>query len=402
MKTFEERLRQESAGWVADGLLSAEQQAVLLARHPEGEGGGRFLAVLTSVGGVLVLAGVCLLISANWQAIGDWTKILGLVALLVGANVAGWRCQVSPGRWPGPGDVCFMVAAGLFLAGIALVSQIFHLNARPATGVFIWWLGIMAVPWLTGSKAAQFMSTAALLTWLGWEMQTPGSWLVLANTHRWWSETCSFFAVLTLLTLAIWFAGLALRGTQHEVFAGLHEKWGAALTCLGLYLLGFVRHDWDWQNRTVPAGATWLPLALAGVLVVLAGCGAWRQSRREVWAIAPWLGLALVAIGSVYLRWDVGDGGWLWSVLAWVSLFGLNLGMIHAGLATGRAGWINLGIGFIALNILTRYFDLFGTMLEGGLFFVLSGALVLSLGIFLERKRRALLRGLRAKPEEIT
>ena len=102
---------------------------------------------------------------------------------------------------------------------------------------------------------------------------------------------------------------------------------------------------------------------------------------------------------AVYLQWDIGEGGWLWSMLAWCALFGLNLCMVNLGLTTGRASWVNLGIGFIALNILTRYFDLFGTMLQGGLFFILSGALVLVLGIFLERKRRELLRGLRAKPE---
>ncbi len=400
MKPFEERLRDESADWVAGGLVTAEQRAALLARHPEPEGGGKLLAVLATVGGALVLAGVCLLIGSNWQAIGDWTKILGLLALLVGANFAGWRLQISPGRWPRLGDACFTVGAGLFLAGIALVSQIFHLNARPATGVFVWWLGIAAVPWLTGSKGAQFMSTGALLTWLGWEMQTPGSWLTLSSDRLWWVNPFPCFSVLTLLVLAVWLVGLALHGTRHERFAGLHEKWGGALVCLGIYLLGFARHEWGWRNGDAIPPPTLPPLALAGALLGLAAWGAWRQSRRETLALAPWLVVALVATIGDYLHLDIGDRGWLWSLLAWVSLFGLNIAMIRVGLATGRAGWVNLGIGFIALNLLTRYFDLFGTMLQGGLFFILSGALVLALGIFLERKRRALLRELRARNTE--
>jgi uncharacterized membrane protein len=400
MRPFEEQLRDESAGWVSDGLVTAEQRAALLARHPETEGGGRLLGILAAVGGALVLAGVCLLIGSNWQVIGDWTKILGLLALLVGANYAGWRLQVAPGRWPRLGDTCFMVGAGLFLAGIALVSQIFHLNARPATGVLVWWLGIAAVPWLTGSKGAQFLSTGALLTWLGWEMNTPGSWIELAHRRYSYGPESQFFCVIGLLALAVWLGGLALRGTRHERFAGLHEKWGAAIACFGIYLLGFARHEGSWRyGGEIPPLAV-PPLALGGVVVGLTAWGAWRRSPRELRGLAPWLAAALVPALAVYFQADIGDGGRLWSVLAWVALFGLNLAMIHAGLATGRAGWVNLGIGFIALNILTRYFDLFSTMLQGGLFFILSGALVLAVGISLERKRRALLRELRAKNTE--
>lgn len=401
MKTFEERLRLESNAWVDDGLITAGTRSALLARHPVGEGGGRFLAVLAGVGGALVLAGVCLLVGSHWEQIGDWVKLGGLVTLLTGAYVTGWRCQVAPGLYPRIGDACFMVGAGLFLAGIALVSQIYHLNSRPASGVMLWWLGIAAVPWLTGSKGAQFLSVAALLTWLGMELHTADSWIALAgpNYDWWWHESYAFIAVMTLLCLAVWLAGLALRGTRHAAFAGLHEKWGAGLTCLGLYWLGFVRHEWARQH--IHLGFNWSPLALAGGLVLAAGWGAWRQSRRELRGLAPWLCLSLVPVVAVCLGWEIGDHGWLWSILAWGTLFVLNLFMVHVGLATGRTGWVNLGIGFIALNIITRYFDLFGTMLQGGIFFVVSGVIVLVLGIGLERKRRALLRTVRNGEEAV-
>lgn len=72
------------------------------------------------------------------------------------------------------------------------------------------------------------------------------------------------------------------------------------------------------------------------------------------------------------------------------ALFLLNIGMIRTGLATGRESWINLGMTFIALNVVTRYFLLFGTMLQGGVFFIVTGLLIIGLGWYLERKRRAL------------
>lgn len=401
MSSFEQQLRKESAAWVESGIVDAGQRERLLARHPESEsaGGGRFVAILGVVGGALLLSGVGLLIGANWQDIGDWVKIGGLVALLVAAYAGGWWAKISPGRYPRTGDAFFMLGAGLFMAGIALVSQIFHLNSRPASGVFLWWLGIVAVPWLVRSKGAQFVSLVAGLTWIGMEMGTQGSWLeIYSRSHAsYGGGELPFVGVFAVLGLAVWLAGLALRRTRHDAFAGLHEDWGALIFCLSLYILGFARHDWDWRAPAEFVASC--PLILAVALVALVAILAWRNSRREVVSLAVWWLVALVPVVALVTGLRLNDGGWLWSALAWSSLFVLNIGMVRTGLATGRAEWVNLGIGFIALNVITRYFDLFGTMLEGGVFFLVSGVIVLTLGIYLERKRRGWLAVMRAGKE---
>ncbi|AKC82398.1 hypothetical protein IMCC26134_05705 [Verrucomicrobia bacterium IMCC26134] len=397
MKSFEERLRGESADWVSEGVITADQRGALLARHSDTSAAGRFAAILGIIGGGLLLAGVCLLIGNNWQEIGDWAKIIGLVALLAGAYFAGWKLKIEPGRYPKTGDAFFMLGAGLFMAGIALVSQIFHLNSRPPSGVLLWWLGIVAVPWLVRAKGAQVVSLFALLAWLAMEFNLRGGWLELRPDTRFFDDEMRVFAMMTALGLAVWLAGLALRGTKHEDFSGLHEKWGAMIVCTGLYALGFLKHAWEWHDGDAPVRL--LPVLVVAALVALAGWGAWRTSRREVVALGGSFVLALVPVGVVLLGASVGDGGWLWSACAWTGLFVLNVFMIRSGLANGREGWVNLGLGFIALNIVTRYFDLFGTMLEGGVFFLVSGVIVLVLGFYLERKRRGWLATMRAEKE---
>ena len=69
--------------------------------------------------------------------------------------------------------------------------------------------------------------------------------------------------------------------------------------------------------------------------------------------------------------------------------------MARAGLQQGKPWLVNLAIAFIALNIFTRYFDFFATMLDQGMMFLVSGVVVLGVGWFLERKRRALLGAIR-------
>lgn len=399
MKSFEERLKNESLDWVGDGLMTEQQRATLLARHPVVVGGGRFVAILGAVGGGLLLAGVCLLISSNWMEIGDWAKLTGLAILLIGSYVAGWKLKVAPGRYPRTGDAIFVLGAGLFMGGIALVSQIFHLNSRPATGVLAWWLGIAAVPWLVRSKGAQAVSLLALLTWLGMEFAMRGAWLSLLPEGYHSENGIRFVAIMTILGVAVWLAGLAMRGTRHEAFAPLHEKWGALIVCGGLYLLGFLRHIWKWGNEE--RAVNFLPVLLVIALVVVAAWAAVRVSRRETLGLAPWFLAALVPVGAVLAGWNPGDSGWLWSACSWTALFVLNVFMIRIGLATGREGWVNLGLGFIGVNIVTRYLDLFGTMMQGGVFFVVSGVIVLTLGIYLERKRRGWVVTMRAEKEAV-
>ena len=398
MKTFEERLRTESAGWVDEGIVTESQREALLGRHPQKEGGGRFVAILGTVGGGLLLAGVCLLIGANWQEIGDWVKIGGIVALIAGAYAAGWRLKVSPGMYPKTGDAFFMLAAGLLMAGIALVSQIFHLNSRPATAVFFWWLGIAAVPWLVNSKGAQAAGLLAFLTWLGMEFTTGDSWLALTVSGR-FDDALRLVAAMTVVGFAVWLAGLALRRTRYDDFAPMHEKWGLLMVCAGLYVMSFTRHLWRWHDDAGVAAAP--ALVVVGGLVVLAARGAWKSGRRELLALGGWFLLALVPAGALLAGWNPGDHGWLWSAWSWCGLFVLNVFMIRTGLATGREGWVNLALAFIAVNIVTRYFDLFGTMMEGGVFFVVSGGIVLTLGIYLERKRREWLKAMRAQEEAL-
>jgi len=396
---FGTRLRKESLHWVESGLVSSAQREALLARHPESAGQGRLPGILAAIGGALVLAGICLVISANWQKLGDGWKITGVLLLMAAAYGAGWRLAHAPGRFRRLGDVFFGLGCGFFLAGIALVSQIYHLNARPAGYVFVGWLGIVAVPWIVRSRTAQVLSLATGLFWFCLETTTAGSWLALGNDLRSGRELWLLMALGVPLSFAVWLSGLGLRGTSFRDFASWHEHAGAMLACFSLYVLGFVRHGWRYEAD--PGASSVAPVAFVLVLLGAAGAFAWRSARKDSVALLPWFGLAGVPVAGVLAGWNLQDGGWLWSGLSWVSLFAINVAMVRIGLATGRAGWVNLALPWIALNLFTRYFDLFGTMMEGGVFFVVTGVVMLAVVFYLERKRRGLLRRLPSTQETL-
>jgi uncharacterized membrane protein len=324
MKTFEEKLESASAGWLADGVIGESQRAEILRRHPVMHtSSSRFVGIMATLGGLLLAIGVSLLIKANWQALGDWTKIAGLAALLVAAYATGWKLKCGDGNFPKTGDALLMVGAILFLLGIALVSQIFHLNARPASGVFIWWLGIALVPWLARAKGAQFTSLAAFFTWLAMEMHAEDSWLFLGKARHDFVVMIGLAAVFFFLGLALWFSGIGLRSSRWRDFAGVHEKWGLLLAGGALYSLGFARHGWRWATDDF----TTLHLAPAlglGIAFALAAA-VWIWRVRELRTLAPWIALALVPVLGALIIGPLNDEGWLWSMSAWGALLALAL-----------------------------------------------------------------------------
>lgn len=394
MKTFEERLSTESAGWVSDGLIAPEQRTALLARHPATTSSSqRFLGILGMVGGALLLVGISLIIKANWEYIHDWVKIGGLLALLSGSYFAGWHLKIAKGTYPRIGDAWLMVGAVLFLLGIALVSQIFHIDSRPANGVLLWWVGIAAVPWLTQARGAQLVSTTAGLIWLGMELGSRDSWLRLETTNGWDNYGYGMAAAAFLQGVFLLMLGLGLRKGRWAIFSGMHETLGLLFACGALYSLGFTWADRYWHHQ-VMQGSRIVPVVVLLALAALAGAWAWNR-RAETKSFLGYLAIGLVPVLAHLLGIDLKDSGWLWGGVSCLALFWLNIGMIRNGLAAGREDWINLGILGIALNVITRYFLLFGTMLEGGFFFIVSGLVVLGLGFYLERKRRALVHAAR-------
>ena len=385
----EEKLADWSATWVAEGLVTAAQRDALLARHPVPEGGAhRFLAILATIGGSLLLVGVSLIIKANWEEIGDWIKIVGLVALLAGTYTLAWRWKISPGHYPKIGDACLMFGAVFFLLGIALVSQIFHIDSRPSNGVLLWWAGIVVLPWLTRAKGMQFVSLCAGLTWFGMELAARDSWVRLAAAGI-GNDGFLFAAVGLLVGLAVLLFGLGLWHGRYAYFAGLHEKSGLLLVCWTLYILGFTWSVESWHTLWMSA-ALWPPVVVTALLAIVAAGWAWLRNYGELkllgWSLLPMLVPVFAHLCGIELL----DSGWLWGGLSCLALFLLNIGMIRTGLVTGRESWINLGMGFIALNIVTRYFLLFGTMLQGGVFFIVTGLLIIGFGWYMERKRRSL------------
>ena len=385
----------------AAGLITDEQRQRIIAHFGlKEEGRGVFLTILSTIGAVLVAAGVILLISANWDSIPKFVKIATALGLLLGAHACGYYLREVRKDYLKTAEALHLLGSLLFLANIALVGQIYHLSSRPPNAILLWWAGFAALPWLLRSKAQFVLFLLAFTVWFGMEVAQRDSLLHTREVVE--------VALLSLLGLAYFGWGGALRRTSYANFSGAGEKLGLLLFHGFLYphsLKFFYHGSSEWSDSSTHEG-----LIFGGLATLAFGVVALQINRDErltsqwrfAWlvAFAACLGTMALVISDVL---TVPTDFWcrresLASALVAVAWFVLCVIQIQAGAQLQSRFLINLGIACVALNLITTYLQLIVSMAQTGWMFLLSGVFLIGLGIYLEKKRRALLHRFQTPP----
>ncbi|HLY74603.1 MAG TPA: hypothetical protein VKU80_10845, partial [Planctomycetota bacterium] len=163
----------------------------------------------------------------------------------------------------------------------------------------------------------------------------------------------------------------------------------------------------------VPGGArmAWVALGLGAVGACVGG----RKMSPE----SPWLRLRLwILLGATLLvgaavagveigaisqgeRIERAEFGWrhyysavAWSltVLSWALWFIIGLWCIAWGAKADRKGFVNLGVLAVGAGIITRFFDLVGSLAETGTLFLVGGVVLLATAFGMEKWRRRIVK----------
>jgi uncharacterized membrane protein len=370
------------------GLISCEQQQQIIEHFQLKEEGSKFLAIISMVGSILVLSGIILLISANWDEIPHGVKIAVGLLLMLGAHSGGWWLREVHQKYHQSGEALHLIGSGLFLGNIALIGQIYHLSTREPNAFLLWWLGIAALPWLLRSKAHHVLLLLAFGLWFGLEANERDSLIYFGN-HEYQLLLC---ALLGLIYLG---SGYWLRRTRFADFASPTEKLGL----LGFQVFSYPLTWGDFWHRSSPdPAAAWVFPTLSALAVLSIAPGAARLTSltrqwRWTWVLTL-VGAVGLLVGAKYSLpswgydyYDRHNFGYHW--IAAVVLFVFCLLQIQTGVQERSAFMVNVGVGFIALDITATYFALLGSMARTGLLFLISGVFLIAFGIYLEKKRRA-------------
>jgi uncharacterized membrane protein len=128
------------------GLITDEQRQKIIEHFQlKEDGGGKFLAIVSLIGAVLIAAGITLLIAAHWNEIPRGVKIAAGLLLMLGFHAGGWWLREVRGKFRKTGEALHLIGSCLFLANIALIGQIYNIVSRPPNAFLLWWHCRLAV-----------------------------------------------------------------------------------------------------------------------------------------------------------------------------------------------------------------------------------------------------------------
>ncbi|HLY07866.1 MAG TPA: DUF2157 domain-containing protein [Planctomycetota bacterium] len=385
-----------------------------LANEQIKEGGALTLAsVFGWLGGGAVVLGIMLLIGSNWDGIPDVVKIGGFLVLLSGVHAVGFGITGAGLPYERTAAAFHFIGGGLFLAGVGLVAQVYHLSGRPPNGILLWLVSLVPLVILLRSSPLSLMAVFAFVVWIHLESAQRGSPLEMPDS----------FALHLLVELGLGVALIGFSAAVREGAPGISavlRGCGVLMLFATIYTLGFYRYfsdrsGWYGRGHEQTGLMPWAALAL-GAVGLAAGArkmapeSAWLRGRLlillgatlligvgvgcvETGLLSPGAGIEQSEFGH-YKTYTV--AGWVLSVLAWAVWFLIGLWCIAWGSKSDRKGFVNLGVLAVGAGIITRFFDLVGSMAQTGTLFLAGGVVLLGTAFAMEKWRRRIVGQMRS------
>lgn len=248
----QKKLKPHVEDWVKDGLLQPDQAEKILSRYPH-TGSNYWVSAFIIIGSLLILGGIILVISSNWQDIPGGVKFGCLLLLLIGSTVLGVETQrrkFSRVWW----ENAYLAAAIFPLLGMGLVSQIFHVQGKSSGLMLAWVIATAPLPLLTRSLSTwvvQILAFMSLFICLKDE-----KFLGTNTNFESWCVSWMVFGVILVLVSKLWLK--VNERVQHDV----GEFWGILMFFVAAYTWGLEEKNWQ---------IIWLCIFLAAMALIYRG-----------------------------------------------------------------------------------------------------------------------------------
>jgi uncharacterized membrane protein len=418
-------LHGEIPAWVKAGIIDSDQAEQLRQRYILAKGVGWGRIVLSSIGAILVGLGVILLFAYNWEAMPKAVKLAVVFGALAVAHIAGLLVNRKESN-PIAGEGLHALGTMLFGAGIWLVAQIYHIDEHYPNAFILWGMGALLMAWALPSLTQALMAVALVIVWqltevfdfrqalhgapwilllgvfpLIWRLRSPvlaataTSALIASLTLSAFRVDEELFALIIILTSAL-FIAIGRLVEQYPKLAltetGQAFRQPALLAYFGmLYLLTFPDLAGDLLNLDL--SSTWARAYLFGALIpALAAWGVVVLNRLRTGqlgeSISDLVILASLLLVIIFAGLDIGHGNWMLSAPFNLLLLAQGLWLIIDGSRKVHSRMVVAGCLLLTLLAVSRYLDLFDSLLSRALVFFLIGGGLFMVGNFYNRQKQ--------------
>jgi uncharacterized membrane protein len=225
--------------WLKDGTITQAQAKKMLADSTRDDSEGKsnkFIAVVATIGAVLIFIGFAWLIAKNWHQIPNAIKVLILVAATLGAFVSG--VMLRQNNHEGVGRSLITLGALLFILSLFLISQIYHLATSTqhyAWLLFFAWVIILVTAYLLDSPENLVVSMITFFPWVIMQYYASISRLSLSSP----GGPIFSFILIFLSAGSLLFGLSTLHNSLSHKFTNIYRFWTVFYFLAIFYLLSF-------------------------------------------------------------------------------------------------------------------------------------------------------------------
>ncbi len=378
--------------WLSEGLISGEQaqrmQADVLQSRKE-RASDRLVVVMATVGAVLLGIGAILFIASNWRVLTDTAKLAIAVCSTFGAAAAGYVLAYEQRAIPKVGAALLLLGTLLFGASLMLIGQIYHVQANSHALVLWWLIGVAPLVYVLAAPSLAGLTALLWFIWIGlFVFHNP------ALQGQDWRAMPALFLLAGVLTFEIgsWhYAAPRLAKVARVYRIGALKVIMVTLFFLTFRAIsGIAENWWGWSAGKPLSQALRAGMLAFGIPAALLAAATWmfNPSKSQTITVEGVLSSVLVAMALLFAFIPPTNN--LYVLMFNALLAGCIAALIAIGYRREDIQLVNLGMSYLAIFILIRYFDFFWGLLSRSVFFMVGGAILVMGGIALERKRREL------------
>lgn len=429
MKKHLQWLQNEIETWVRAGIIDDRQGRAIRGHYPSQEESASWGRIAFGVaGGVLIGLGVILLFAYNWEKMHKFAKLAVVFTALIAAHGAALSLKRPAAR-----ETLHVLGTMFFGAGIWLIAQIYHIDEHYPNAFLVWGLGALSLAWALPSLSQALIASLLLVLWNGFEVFNfhnpnhvapalillgvlPLAWVLRSRVLTAAGLAAFLFVLFSTLQRVSWnlmmpvflscaalliAAGLILqRKDRATELAPACFFFGNGLYFFLLYLLTFrgTREILSLISQQRISGL-WVFLPLFAALGLwVAALWPLRDIRER---IAEGMRVDYLAVPVTLLLYDLLSlsrielrGFLATAPYNLLFLFSAVMLMLR-GFRTLHLRSAALGSVLLAALAIARYTDLFHSLLARAAVFLFVGGMMLGVGVFFARARKARQEGAR-------
>lgn len=387
------KIEKQIKEWVESWLINqkvADKMLVDLNRKSKDDKSNKFIVAISTIWALLLWVWAILFIASNWREIPNILKVIMILVFTFWAFFLGYFFKYEKKSLPKVWSSLIFLSSLLFWASVFLVSQIYHINANASSILLIWLAWILPLVYAFNSKSVLSVFLTILLIWF---------WTFLIEKDSFSDYILLYFPVIYLITWILFYTIWWL----HSFFEKISSLWNVYkyfwiwLSLILLYVLTFpffssLQEFWSFwlsSNFEIPSYLTitistlWIFSILWLVINLFFNSS---KTKEDIYEIFVFLGIIALALFFFFFP----PTSSIFNVLFNLTFAFFTIFLIYLWYQKSNIWIVNLGIFWLAIFLITKYFDFFWNLMSRSVFFMVWWLILIFWGIALEKQRRKL------------